>query len=326
VESGESARAAISVRDLVKRFGEVTAVAGISFDVAPGEVFAFLGPNGAGKSTAINVLCTLASPTSGSARVAGFDVVADPHEVRSHIGLVFQESTLDRQLTAEENLRFHAVLYGVPKRERAERIARVLGLVGLSERRKDLVSTFSGGMARRLEIARAMLHTPAVLFLDEPTIGLDPQTRSVMWEDILTLRRDEGVTVFMTTHYMEEAEVADRIGIIDHGKLIALGTPAELKAAAGAESVILHTDDDDAARLALSAAGYECSQLDGTVSVRIDHAATALPGLIALLGSSVRSAQIHEPSLDDMFMHYTGRQIRDQSEEPGLPRAWRNRR
>lgn len=318
---------AIEVRDLVKKFGEVTAVDGLSFSVAPGEVFAFLGPNGAGKSTAINVLCTLASPTFGWARVAGFDVVGQPHEVRSRIGLVFQETTLDKQLTAEENLRFHAVLYGVPREQRAPRIAHVLSLVGLSDRRKDLVSTFSGGMARRLEIARAMLHTPSVLFLDEPTIGLDPQTRSVMWEDILTLRREEGVTVFLTTHYMDEAEVADRIGIIDQGHLVALGTPEELKAAAGAESVILRTDDDDAARQMLVAAGYQCSREDGAVSVVTDHATTALPSLIALLGNTVRSAQIHEPSLDDMFLHYTGRQIRDHAEGPeAFPRAWRNRR
>lgn len=318
---------AIRVRELVKTFGEVTAVDRLSFDVAPGEVFAFLGPNGAGKSTAINVLCTLAAPTSGTASVGGFDVVADPHEVRAHIGLVFQETTLDKQLTAEENLRFHAVLYGVPRAQRAARIAHVLELVGLSSRRKDLVSTFSGGMARRLEIARAMLHTPAVLFLDEPTIGLDPQTRSVMWEDILALRRDEGVTVFLTTHYMDEAEVADRIGIIDHGRLIALGTPEELKAAAGAESILVHTADDGAALRTLAASGYRCTLDGGRLAVEASHAATELPAVIALLGGSVLSAQIHEPSLDDMFLHYTGRQIRDQAEQPqAFPPAWRGRR
>ncbi|GAB2755908.1 ABC transporter ATP-binding protein [Sinomonas soli] len=318
---------AIRVRDLIKAFGEVTAVDRLSFDVAAGEVFAFLGPNGAGKSTAINVLCTLAAPTSGTASVAGFDVVADPHEVRAHIGLVFQETTLDKQLTAEENLRFHAVLYGVPRVQRAARIAHVLELVGLSARRRDLVATFSGGMARRLEIARAMLHTPAVLFLDEPTIGLDPQTRSVMWEDILTLRREEGVTVFLTTHYMDEAEVADRIGIIDHGRLIALGSPEELKAAAGAESILLKTADDAAARLTLEASGYRCTQDGGRLAVEAAHAATELPAVIALLGGGVLSAQIHEPSLDDMFLHYTGRQIRDQGEQQqAFPPAWRSRR
>ncbi|BCT74265.1 daunorubicin resistance protein DrrA family ABC transporter ATP-binding protein [Sinomonas cyclohexanicum] len=318
---------AIQVRDLVKAFGEVTAVDHLSFDVAHGEVFAFLGPNGAGKSTAINVLCTLAAPTAGSASVAGFDVVRSAQQVRAHIGLVFQETTLDKQLTAEENLRFHAVLYGVPRSERTLRIEHVLELVGLGSRRKDLVATFSGGMARRLEIARAMLHTPAVLFLDEPTIGLDPQTRTVMWEDILALRRDEGVTVFMTTHYMDEAEVADRIGIIDHGRLIALGTPEELKAAAGAESIILRTADDGAARLALEAAGYRCGSVGAGVSVETADAATELPAVIALLGGSVLSAQVHEPSLDDMFLHYTGRQIRDQAEQPqGFPPAWRSRR
>ncbi|WP_413249274.1 ATP-binding cassette domain-containing protein [Sinomonas flava] len=317
---------AIEVRDLVKAFGDVTAVDRLSFAVGPGEVFAFLGPNGAGKSTAINVLCTLAAPTSGAASVAGFDVVAAPHDVRAHIGLVFQETTLDKQLTAEENLRFHAVLYGVPRAGRKARIAHVLELVGLASRRKDLVGTFSGGMARRLEIARAMLHTPAVLFLDEPTIGLDPQTRSVMWEDILALRRDEGVTVFLTTHYMDEAEVADRIGIIDRGRLIALGTPEQLKGAAGSETIVLHTEDDAAARLTLEAAGYRCTQDGGPVVVEAADASTELPAVIALLGGGVLSAQVHEPSLDDMFLHYTGRQIRDRAEEPeNFPRAWRNR-
>ncbi|MGA2473391.1 MAG: ATP-binding cassette domain-containing protein [Acidimicrobiales bacterium] len=187
-----SGASAVEVRGLTKSFGDLTAVKGVSFDVAQGEIFAFLGPNGAGKSTTIKMLCTLARPTAGSARVAGFDVVEDAKRVRRHIGLVFQEQTLDDQLTAEENLRFHAVLYGVPSDQVDARITRVFELVALSDRRKDLVSTYSGGMARRLEIARGMLHTPRVLFLDEPTVGLDPQTRALIWEDIHRLRREEG--------------------------------------------------------------------------------------------------------------------------------------
>ena len=215
----------IEVRDLTRRFGEFTAVDGISFEVREGEVFAFLGPNGAGKSTTINMLCTLAHPTAGQVTIAGFDVAARPKAVRRHIGLVFQDQTLDDRLTAQENLRFHAVLYRVPRGEVDERIARVLELVDLSDRRYDLVSEFSGGMARRLEIARALMHVPRVLFLDEPTIGLDPQTRALMWEDVLRLREEANVTVFLTTHYMDEAEYADRIAIIDRGKIVALDTP-----------------------------------------------------------------------------------------------------
>ncbi len=221
----------IEVHDLTRRFGEFTAVDAISFDVREGEVFAFLGPNGAGKSTTINMLCTLARPTAGQVTVAGFDVAARPKAVRRNIGLVFQDQTLDDRLTAQENLRFHAVLYRVPSSEVDSRITRVLELVDLSDRRYDLVSEFSGGMARRLEIARALMHVPRVLFLDEPTIGLDPQTRALMWEDVLRLREEANVTMFLTTHYMDEAEYADRIAIIDHGKIVALDTPQALKAA-----------------------------------------------------------------------------------------------
>jgi ABC-2 type transport system ATP-binding protein len=222
--------AAVEVSGLSKRYGAVEAVKDISFSVARGEVFAFLGPNGAGKTTTIKMLCTLARPTGGKATVDGFDVQRQPKAVRRHIGIVFQEQTLDDQLTAEENLRFHAVLYDIPRAQVGERIDRVLTLVALEDRRSDLISTFSGGMARRLEIARGMLHTPAVLFLDEPTIGLDPQTRALMWEDVLRLRREQGVTIFLTTHYMDEAEYADRIAIIDHGSIVALDTPTSSNA------------------------------------------------------------------------------------------------
>src|SRR5665213_2205835 len=241
---------AIDVRGLTKRYDDLVAVDGIDFTVGQGEVFAFLGPNGAGKSTTIKMLCTLAHPTSGRATVAGFDVATQAKSVRRHIGLVFQEQTLDDQLTAEENLRFHAVLYGVPHAQIAPRIARVLGLVALSDRGKDLVSTYSGGMARRLEIARGMLHTPKVLFLDEPTVGLDPQTRALMWEDVMRLRDEEGVTIFLTTHYMDEAEYAGRIAIIDRGSIVAVDTPDVLKASVGRDSVSLETTADGAALVA----------------------------------------------------------------------------
>jgi ABC-2 type transport system ATP-binding protein len=310
---------AVEVCGLTKTFGDLTAVKEISFDVAQGEIFAFLGPNGAGKSTTINVLCTLARPTAGSARVGGYDVVAQARDVRRHIGLVFQEQTLDDQLTAEENLRFHAVLYGVPSSQVADRITRVMELVALSERRKDLVSTYSGGMSRRLEIARGMLHTPRVLFLDEPTVGLDPQTRALIWEDIHRLRREEGVTIFLTTHYMDEADNAERIAIIDHGQIIALDTPDALKASVGSDTITLETTDDAAALAALRAAGYRVQHTEGGLTIYVEDEETAVGPLVATVGVPVQTVRAHRPTLDDVFLHYTGREIRDQHAEGGVP-------
>ncbi len=238
---------AILVNDLIKRYGEVEAVRGIGFEVAPGETFGFLGPNGAGKSTTIKILCTLADPTSGTARVAGYDVVKQRDTVRRNIGLVFQDTTLDNYLTGEQNLRFHADLYGVPRAQLSARMRQVLEMVGLWERRAGEVATYSGGMKRRLEIARGLLHAPRVLFLDEPTVGLDPQTRSSIWEYINDLKQREDITIFLTTHYMDEAENCDRIAIIDHGKIVAIDTPENLKASVGKDRVQISTADDPAA-------------------------------------------------------------------------------
>src|SRR5215216_5701250 len=211
----ENDNAAVSIRGLVKRFKQVEAVRGIDLDVAPGETFGFLGPNGAGKSTTINMLCTLATPTAGSATVAGYDVLRQRDDVRRNIGLVFQDPTLDTYLSAEQNLRFHAELYGMPKSWVPDRMREVLEMVGLWERRGNRVQTFSGGMRRRLEIARGLMHSPRVLFLDEPTVGLDPQTRASIWTYIQELRGREEITIFLTTHYMDEAENCDRIAIMD---------------------------------------------------------------------------------------------------------------
>jgi ABC-2 type transport system ATP-binding protein len=310
---------AVEVRGLTKTYGDLTAVKGITFDVAQGEIFAFLGPNGAGKSTTIKILCTLARPTSGSARVAGFDAVEDARRVRRHIGLVFQEQTLDDQLTAEENLRFHAVLYGVPSDQVEARIGRVLELVALNDRRRDLVSTYSGGMARRLEIARGMLHTPRVLFLDEPTVGLDPQTRALIWDDIHRLRREEGITIFLTTHYMDEAENAERIAIIDYCEIIALDTPDTLKASVGSDTVSLETADDDAALSALRRAGYTVERGQGDLTVYVEDEEAAVGALVTTVGVPVRTVRAHRPTLDDVFLHYTGREIREQRGEGALP-------
>jgi ABC-2 type transport system ATP-binding protein len=228
----------ISVRNLTKRFGDLAAVQDISFNVKKGEIFAFLGPNGAGKSTTIKILTTLLAPSSGSVEIDGLDPAKHSNQVRERIGIVFQDPSLDTELTAYENMEFHGVLYHVPKRVRRERIASLLELFGLWDRRNHFVKNFSGGMRRRLEIARCLLHTPNVIFLDEPTLGLDPQTRHQLWSQVRRLNQDEQVTVFLTTHYMEEAErVADRIAIIDHGRIIAEGTAAELKSNTASESL-----------------------------------------------------------------------------------------
>ena len=220
---------AISVRALTKSFGDVQAVRGVNFEVAAGEVFGFLGPNGAGKTTTINMLCTLAKPTSGEAHVAGHNVVTERDDVRRNIGLVFQDPTLDGYLTASQNLKLHAELYGVQSDLVQPRMHQVMEMVGLWDRKDSVVSTFSGGMRRRLEIARGLMHSPRVLFLDEPTIGLDPQTRRSIWDYIRELKEREEITIFMTTHYMDEAEWCDRIAIMDHGEIVALDSPEALK-------------------------------------------------------------------------------------------------
>jgi ABC-2 type transport system ATP-binding protein len=235
---GTGERAIISVRDLTKTFDGFAAVDGITFSVKAGEVFAFLGPNGAGKSTTIKMLTTLLQPTGGSISMGGYDPAASPHKVRQSFGIVFQDPSLDEELTAYENMEYHGILYDVPKAIRRQRTRELLMIVELWDRRNDFVKFFSGGMKRRLEIARGFLHRPKILFLDEPTLGLDPQTRNLIWNYVLDLNRSEGVTVFLTTHYMEEAErVAHRIAIIDHGKIIVQGTPDDLKEKTGTSSL-----------------------------------------------------------------------------------------
>jgi ABC-2 type transport system ATP-binding protein len=310
VRSGE--RTAISVSELTKRYGQVEAVRGIDFDVARGETFGFLGPNGAGKSTTISILCTLVSPTSGKAMVAGHDVVRERDTVRRNIGLVFQDTTLDTYLTAEQNLRFHADLYGVPKAAVGPRMRQVLEMVGLWDRRKSLVSTYSGGMQRRLEIARGLLHAPRVLFLDEPTVGLDPQTRSSIWQYINELKQREDITIFLTTHYMDEAEHCDRIAIIDHGKIVAIDTPEALKASIGKDRVQISTADDERAIAELrDRFGLEASVHEGLVTFSVESGEEFVPRLFAELDVPIRSVSVSRPSLDDVFMSYTGRTIRD---------------
>jgi len=314
--SGE--QPAIVVRGLAKSYREVQAVRGVDFEVATGEVFGFLGPNGAGKTTTINMLCTLAKPSSGSATVAGYDVARERDRVRRHIGLVFQDPTLDGYLTAAQNLRLHAELYGVQSDLVRPRMEQLLRMVGLWERKDHAVRNFSGGMRRRLEIARGLMHSPRVLFLDEPTIGLDPQTRRSIWAYIRELKAREQITIFMTTHYMDEAEWCERIAIMDHGQIVALDGPEALKAQIGADRVAIHTGDDEAAVAALAQHfGIEATVSEGDVTFRVTQGEQFVPRLFAELGVPIRSVNVSRPTLDDVFMSYTGTTIRDAEEDAG---------
>ena len=301
----------IEVEALSKQFGKLKAVDRVFFKVAEGEIFGFLGPNGAGKTTTINILCTLLLPTSGKASVKGYDVVKQRSQVRRSIGLVFQDPTVDEYLTAEQNLLFHAYAYGVPRELRNKRISELLELVELSDRRKSKVNTYSGGMKRRLEIARGLLHRPQVLFLDEPTLGLDPQTRRRIWDYIHTLRQQESLSIFLTTHYMDEAENCDRISIIDHGRIVALDTPDALKDAMGGDVVTLTAEDNEAAVLELKER-YQLSPIiqDGVVTFSIPQGERFLPKLVRNFQSRLLSVGVRRPTLDDVFLNLTGHDIR----------------
>jgi ABC-2 type transport system ATP-binding protein len=305
---------AIRAAGIRKSYPGVEAVRGIDLTVAQGETFGFLGPNGAGKTTTIAMLCTLVAPTAGRIEIAGHDARTAPGRVRRNLGLVFQESTLDGDLTAEENLRFHADLYSLPRTTLSARVDAMLDLVGLASRHEALVRTFSGGMRRRLEIARGLLHRPRVLFLDEPTIGLDPQARALLWAHLGEVREREATTLFLTTHYLEEAERCDRIAIIDDGRIVAQGSPAELKSVLGADLVELRTGDDVAAAGALRARfGVEADLGPRGLRIRAEDGARLVPGLCAGLDVPVHEVTVTRPSLDDVFIHHTGRRIRERS-------------
>jgi ABC-2 type transport system ATP-binding protein len=319
--SSNGSTPAIAVRQLAKTFGEVEAVKGVDFEVPPGEVFGFLGPNGAGKTTTINMLCTLVRPTSGSATVAGHDVVSQRDDVRRHIGLVFQDQTLDSYLTGAQNLKLHAELYGIQRDLVEPRMRQVLTMVGLWERKDTTVSTFSGGMRRRLEIARGLMHSPRVLFLDEPTIGLDPQTRRSIWSYIRELKEREEITIFMTTHYMDEAEWCDRIAIMDHGEIVALDAPQTLKDAVGTDRIMIHTDDNEAAITELGERfGIDAVIAEGAVTFGVSSGEEFVPRLFSELRIPIRSVSVSRPTLDDVFMSYTGTTIRDAEEDAGRNR------
>jgi ABC-2 type transport system ATP-binding protein len=304
----------IEVKNLTKRFDNVTAVDDVSFNVQKGEIFGFLGPNGAGKSTTISILATLVEPTAGEARINNFSVTKDRNDVRKSIGLVFQDPSLDDRLTAEENLRFHARLYEISPVDYKKRVEEVLDLVELKDRRSDLVRTFSGGMKRRLEIARGLIHYPAVLFLDEPTIGLDPQTRAHLWEYILRLKREKEMTIFMTTHYMNEAEYCDRIAVIDRGKIVALDMPENLKKKIGGDIIRMKSAEKENLKKEIKAKyNLDAKESEGDmIQIEVESAETFMPRLFNELNAKIESIEMRRPTLDDVFLSLTGRMIREE--------------
>ena len=303
----------IEASNLVKRFGKLEAVKGISFSVKEGEIFGFLGPNGAGKTTTINILCTLLKPTDGQAKVNGYDVVKERSQVRQSIGLVFQEPSLDDYLTAEQNLRFHGYAYGVPKNVLEPRLKELLEMMELWDRRKGKINTYSGGMKRRLEIARGLLHHPRVLFLDEPTLGLDPQTRRRIWDYIHDLRKRENLAIFMTTHYMDEAENCDRIAIIDYGRTVALDTLEKLKDGVGGDVISVKTEDnEEAMRLLEGQYKLKPGIENGIISFTVPHGEEFLPKFVSGFPLRLLSIGLRRPTLEDVFLKLTGRNIREQ--------------
>jgi ABC-2 type transport system ATP-binding protein len=312
---------AITAKGLTKRFGDFTAVDGVSFDVRRGEVFGLLGPNGAGKTTIVRMLTTLVPITEGQATVCGEDVVRRPRRVRERIGVISQAMTTDLDLTGWENIDIYGAYYGVPRKIRRERTERLLKLVGLSGRAQDLVGTYSGGMRRRLEIARGLVHSPEVLFLDEPTIGLDPQSRRAVWDLLEAVRKETRITVSLTTHYMDEAEqLCDRIAIVDRGKIIALDTPQGLKSTVEGSDRIELEIEGEAGSAAEKLRGEPfirdvTSNGNGTITLSTDDGPRQVPKIIATLetiGAKVAAINVQRLSLEDVFIRFTGRSLRDE--------------
>lgn len=308
---------AIETHDLTKRYNGVTAVDNLNLCVDEGEIFGLLGPNGAGKTTTLMILTTLIKPTSGSAKVNGFDVLKEPDKVRKSIGIVFQEPSSDDILTGYENLKLHGWLYSMPDSLLEVRIKEVLDLVELTDRRNDLVKKYSGGMRRRLEIARGLMHHPKVLFLDEPTLGLDPQSRERIWEYIEVLARRENITIVVTTHYMDEADkLCDRVAIIDKGKIVVCDQPEKLKKQLGGDIIRLKAKNLDTKKLEDLPYIKKITRFDNEVSLTVDDASLRLQEVISSV-NKLDSVEIHSPTLDDVFIHYTGREIREGSPEGG---------
>ncbi|MGO8807253.1 MAG: ATP-binding cassette domain-containing protein [Candidatus Bathyarchaeia archaeon] len=307
----------IETRHLTKAYNSFKAVDDLSITVESGEIFGLLGPNGAGKTTTISMLCTILKPTSGTATISGFDIVKESNKVRKSIGIVFQDPSIDDRLTGRENLYIHANLYGVLPSDQKERIDRILKLIELEDRADDLMRTYSGGMRRRLELGRGLIHYPKVLFLDEPTVGLDPQTRDHIWKYILELKKAQNITVVLTTHYMDEADrLCDRIGIMDHGKIVILDTPPKLKDTLEGDVVIIRTNKlDEFSELITKSLGFSNKQIvDGTLEITVHNGKTVMPRIMELATQNniyVESLLLREPNLEDVFLHYTGRNIRE---------------
>jgi ABC-2 type transport system ATP-binding protein len=316
-EVGLNNMIAIIVENLTKKFNGFVAVDNISFSITRGEIFGLLGPNGAGKTTIISMLSTLLRPTSGSALVNGFELTKKEDDIRKSIGIVFQDQSLDEELTAYENMDFHGRLYRIPKLVRQERIVDLLKLVELEERKDSLVKTFSGGMRRRLEIARGLLHEPKVLFLDEPTLGLDPQTRNHLWEYIERLNKEKGITMILTTHYMDEADrLCDRVAIMDKGKLIAANTPEKLKEEIGGDVITITSSEREELYAKLKTLSWikHVEPHDGFLTVNLENAerhVVEIANLSATNGIEIDSISIHKPTLEDVFLYFTGRTIRE---------------
>jgi len=309
---------AIRVEKLKKEFNGLIAVNEISFEVKEGELFGLLGPNGAGKTTTLNMLATLIRPTSGKAFVAGFDVLKERDKVRKSIGMVFQEPALDNYLTGRENLEFHGMMYGLSRREAKKRVKEALKIVELEEFADKLVQTYSGGMKRRLEIARALVHQPKILFLDEPTLGLDAQTRRKIWEYIKKLNKERGATIILTTHYMEEADfLADRVAIIDYGKIVALDTPQNLKNILGGDIISIEVDNSQNAKKVFEKLPWvkKLNQENGIFYLQVEKGEEKIPLLIKIdqeeAGFQIKSINLRKPTLEDVFLHFTGRTIRE---------------
>lgn len=303
----------IEVENLSKHYGDLKAVDGISFKVNRGEIFGFLGPNGAGKTTTIKMLTGLLKPTSGTCKVSGMDVSREPMKVRKQIGLVFQTSSLDEKLTGRENLSFHSRLYNVPRDLEKERIEDLSERVGLSDRLSERTENYSGGMKRRLELIRGLIHHPKVLFLDEPTLGLDPQTRNHIWDYIQELKQEEDLSIFLTTHYMDEVELAQRTAIIDEGKIIALDTIQTLKDELGGDLVFIQTEDNEKSRKSLEEnLDLKVEKVDSKLKLTVDKGEEWIPRLTKLISEDIKSINLHEPTMDDVFLHLTGKEIRDQ--------------
>jgi ABC-2 type transport system ATP-binding protein len=308
--------AAIRVEQLSRMFNDLIAVDHISFEIEKGEIFGLLGPNGAGKTTTLSMLATMLKPTSGSATVNGIDIEQDEDGVRKSIGIVFQDQSLDEELTAWENMDFHGRMYRIPGEVRRKRIIELLELVGLEDRKDDIVKTFSGGMRRRLEIARGLLHHPVVLFLDEPTLGLDPQTRNHLWQYIAALSREKGITIILTTHYMEEADhLCDRVAIIDQGRIIALDTPQNLKNRIGGDVITITSPNPEAVVATLNEPWVtHLEQHNGQVTISLENAEGHVSTIVTLLTQKqivIDNLSIHKPTLEDVFLYFTGKTIRE---------------